>query len=242
MDNHCTKTELLSYLTGSISDDTSTRITAHLTECSSCASQLEKLKEAQEQFLESMPFDENMFEEKPETKVTQFPKLISTIAALLIVAVTVIYFNPNQRSEHFTMKSAASMTILVEDPSGEIVERDSHIYYPNERIQICYTASDTAYLMLVSLDSAGTVSRYCPSHGNRLLKVEPGARVPLPNSVRLDHYIGEETLVLILADNDMAVDEMEQRITEAFSTQSLEQLEIQGSVIVQTISKQVVDE
>ncbi len=252
MDKHIGKIELEELVTGSVSTAKRVELEKHIEECSECRAKLNALKEEQANFLEQLPFNPELYqidekknqieEKKSEPKVVSFPKMITSIAALFIMAVTLLYLRPSQESEMFTMKSGTEMRIVVEERSGAIVERERDIYYPNEQIQICYTVPQRSFLLLVSLDSSATLSRYFPTYGDRAMEVSAGVKQPLPNSIRLDSYIGEEKLVMVLSPDPFDVDMVETEIRNAFLADTLEQLAVSGSLLVRTISKQTADE
>lgn len=248
MEKHFDKLELTSYVTGDLSPEKNSAVESHCQSCETCAAYVEKLKAEQMQFLENNPFDGSV-DESDSTVVHTFPtnirRAVTSIAALIVVAFTVqLWQNSNSETEGFRVKGGADFSILVENRNGAIEERESDVYYPGERIQVCYSTVDTAYLILMSIDSNGTLSRYFPTRGDSSMKINPGVNIPLSNSIRLDSYIGEEKLIMAFSNEPLSVAKVESQIKTAFAENSLDSLRLndESDVQVRTIQKQVRDE
>lgn len=230
------KLELTSFVTGDVSAAKEALIKEHLEVCEECRIFVNTLQEEQESFLASMPFNEGMFDEssteiivedtaplkgKENTTFFTFPK-IAAVAALLLFATIITFTIPdsiptNETKEHtVTLKGEEEFFLYALESNGEIVQRDDDIYHPGDRVQICYTSTNKEYLMLFAFDSSGVISRYFPAYGDSSINVETGSGIPLPNSIRLDGYLGKERYLLVLSKKALSATAFEQDIKKAF--------------------------
>lgn len=250
---HYDKLELTSYVTGDVFAEKRAAIEKHLAECEQCHLFTEKLECEKTKFLDNNSFDELDLEES-ETKIHYFPKnvirSVSSVAALLVLVVTVQFTTQFATQSDavptvaFKGKGGSDFSILVETHNGTITERESDVYYPGERIQVCYNTVVSQHLVLLSIDGTGKLSRYFPSRGRTSLEVPAGVSQPLPNSIRLDEYIGSEKLVMVFSKDPILLDSLESQITAAFSAGTLDSLTLGGksSVVIRSIEKKVRDE
>ncbi len=229
---HYDTIQLTSYHTGDLPDELMEEISTHLNVCQECKLVVEKLQEEKENFLNEFPFESLSFDEPAETKIAAFPnramRVISSIAALLVITVSVQFMNNEDSLGTVSFKGENNFTILSSNTEGEITERDEQSYFPGERIQICYTAMDSLYLSLLSIDEKGSVSRYFPVEGDVSTVISPGVKVPLTHSIRLDSYIGKEFYIQVLSEKPYVIDELITEIEEAF---------LKGSILEFTASQ-----
>lgn len=233
--------ELTAYVTGDLSPEKIEALEKHLGGCETCSAKVTQLEEERKSFLTEMPY--NGTADETDTVLYRFPKVkvISSIAALFLFAVT-IQFTMREtvlNEQQIALKGVDQLSIFVENETGGVEERESNIYYPGERIQVCYSTVATAYLTLFSIDSNGKLSRFFPTYGDSSIKVKPGIDVPLPHSIRLDSYIGEETFIMIFSPTPISLAETEKRIHEAFEkgTLSSPDFETGTKVILKTVEK-----
>lgn len=234
--------ELTSYVTGDISAEKRAKIEEHLDGCETCADTVKQMLDEQKMFNMEMPYNGSV--DETDTGILHFPKMkvISSIAALILFAVTIQFTlreNVSIEQQMIALKGAEQISFFVENDTGGVEERDSDIYYPGERIQVCYSTVATAYLSLFSMDSNGTLSRFFPTYGTLSTKVEPGISVPLPHSIRLDSYIGEEKFIMVFSPTAVPISEIETKISTAFQENRLDSLsfENESRVIIHTIEK-----
>lgn len=234
--------ELTSYVTGDISAEKRAKIEEHLGGCETCAVYVKQLQEEQKMFNSEMPYNGSV--DETDTGILHFPKMkiISSIAALLIFAVSIQFTlreNVSIEQQTIALKGAEQISFFVENDTGGVEERDSDIYYPGERIQVCYSTVATAYLTLFSMDSNGTLSRFFPTSGTTSTKVEPGISLPLPHSIRLDSYIGEEKFIMVFSAEPLSIQDVEEKISFAFQENQLDSLSFgnESRVVIHTIEK-----
>lgn len=224
------KLELISYVTGDISTEKAVLLKDHLECCETCRFFVEELTTEKDDFLIEHPFDEGFmdqisseFEEEGHTKrpvFFTFPR-IASIAALLLFA-TILTLNLRQSKSTLPsdmgigLKGEENFYLYVLNVNGEIGQRDDEVYYPHERVHVCYTSSQKEYLMLFSIDTAGTISRFFPAHRDSSISVDIGSGIPLPNSIRLDGYIGKERYLMVLSKKAVSASDFENEIRKEF--------------------------
>ncbi len=241
----CATIDLLSYSTGICSDSVKSTVESHLAECESCRTKLDALRSERDAFLAAVPFEELDFTPK-QAAIKRFPpfsKAVSSVAALLVVGLIVgkVTFTQPSETAGVALKGATGFQIMAENSDGTINERRTPIFYPDERIQICYTVTEPSYVTIFSVDSSGAVSRYFPADANQSAPVAPGVNVPIPNSVRLDNYIGSETYCMVVTKAPISVDSVAAVIAQSIVSHSVEGIDLPAgdTLLVYTTEKKV---
>ena len=101
-------------------------------------------------------------------------------------------------------------------PNGTPEIRENGVYYPGDRIQLTYSSADTAHLVVLGIESSGGVQVYFPSNGSSSVPVEPGTDIPLPNSIVLDDYVGNELYVALFSENSIVTGRMVEKVQETY--------------------------
>lgn len=252
--------ELTSYVTGDITGEKKEQIEAHLKTCAECSDFVNELQADRASFLASFPFDDALIDEtstetdvKNDSKKTTFftfPQMISVAALLLVAFLVAFQFKSIQqdviREPGFQLKGGEEIHLYVQAVNGGVEQRKNNTYYPNERIQVCYSSPWKNYLMLFSADTNGVVSRFYPNVGDSSIYIENGTGVPLPNSIRLDSYVGPECYFLILSEQPESADEYQRKIEKAIKEQPVDNWYLpttKGVTVISTvINKRSVDE
>ena len=212
------KFQIASYVAGDLSSDESKRLEKHLLECPDCQAYYESLTHEKEAFLSNHPFESIKISEPK--KYLSFPNMrryyaLAATIVLLLVGSSVYY--SLQRQNRDRIKGETGIGIVVQDLNGNIEKRDSHIYHPNERIQILYSCAGKNNFILVGIDDKGTLSIYFPQEGDSSIGLQKGADIPMPNSILLDDYIGRELFLAFFSDEKLYVPNVKKHILKEFN-------------------------
>lgn len=246
--------ELTSFVTDDVSLEKETLIKEHLQECETCRTFVDTLKNEQASFLRELPFDEGAFNEKAsettlsedrkETSFFTFHKVVAVAALLVFATILSLYLpQPITTTEEpvagNTLKGEDAFSLYVLEANGEIRQRDDETYYPGERIQVSYSSTAKEYLMLFSFDTSGTVSKFFPAYGDSSITIEIGGDIPLPNSIRLDNYVGEERYLLVLSKSALCANDFEKEIQKEYKKHGFEKFQLPkraGRVVLEKVT------
>lgn len=223
MNNHFNKLELTSFVTEDVNEEKRKLIENHIINCSECSKIVNQLKSDQNDFLNKFPQPINTTDTKNNiisTSKSYWTKIIP-IAALLIFAVTInFYYNHSVKNSTMLvahgLKGEMGATLVVLNENNSIEERTNHIYYPQEKIQIKYSASDFLNLISFSIDNKGIIYTYCPEESDSSFIIQNGSGIPLPNSIVLDNYLGDELFITVFSKNRVSVPYIKKEIENAF--------------------------
>jgi hypothetical protein len=129
-------------------------------------------------------------------------------AAAVIVLVALRARGPHGVDEGGTrLKGAPAIGFYVKH--GDAVRRgaDGELVAPGDAIELTATSARPAYLAIVSVDHAGTVSVYYPD-APVAAPIAAGAEQVLPTSVILDDVLGRERIYGVFCPDPIAVAEV----------------------------------
>lgn len=212
------KFQIASYVAGDLTPDESKGLQKHLQECPNCQAYYESLTHEKEAFLSNYPFESlKLSEPKNHLPFPNLKRYYALAAAIvLLLAGSSIYYSL-QKQNMDRIKGESGIDIVVQDLNGTINKRDSHIYHPNEHIQILYSCTGKNDFILFGIDNKGTVSLYFPQEGDSSIGLQKGADIPLPNSILLDEYIGKELFLAFFSDKKLYVPHVKEHIINEFS-------------------------
>jgi hypothetical protein len=215
--NHPTQLELMAYQTGDMSAGRRETIADHLRGCPACRSALADLDRQKADFLGARPFES--FNPQPrQARILQWRRPAFTVLALaasLVVGLTTVS-QFQARTDGVRFKGSAAVAIHVHNADGTIATRDSGAFAPGEQIQFTVTSSGYKNLILMGIDTSGTISTYFPANGDSSGVLTPGAGIPLPNSIILDDYIGPELFVALFSIDPLAIASATAGLSDAF--------------------------
>lgn len=233
MSTHFNIFELTSFVTNDLSKEKSNAIENHISECDQCSKKVKDLVEQQSSFLKE-------FSEPPHVEINNIIKPSSniwkksfSIAAILLFTATLSFYFYESGTGHsgqlaHGIKGETSISFYVQNSDGTIEQRTDRIYYPGEKIQIKYSSLDYDYLMPLSIDTAGNIYSYLPSKKDSSFKIEKGAGVPFPNSIKLDNYLGKELFINIFSNKPLLFSEIKREISKSYMSQkSIEGLNLE---------------
>jgi hypothetical protein len=220
MKNHViNKIQLTSYFVGDIDHALSQKLCDHLKHCSSCNEYLNTLKTEKETFLKIHAFEEITLPDKSmnddRLSFRIMPKIYG-LAASFLVFITAGFFLLQHSEPGSRIKGEVTLKLFVKNSSGAIEKRGEQRYYPGEKVQFLYSCGSRNKFMLLSIDTSGTISQYYPSKGDSSILLEPGQDVPLPHSILLDNYIGEELFVGVFSEKPLYCPPIKKAVQASF--------------------------
>ncbi len=211
------KLSLEAYCTGTLPELEKRELEKHLKECSACRDYLRQLTQEKNAFLAKYPFESLSLPQKK--KLVPFPlkSHIYALAASFILMLTGGWFYYSMQDQNvMRIKGGTNIRMVVKGLDGTIEERSIPTYYPNEQIQFIYSCGTTNKFMLFSIDEQGSLSTYLPAVGDSSVTIQNGAELPLPNSILLDDYIGNELFVAIFSERSLHVSVIKNHILEKY--------------------------
>lgn len=199
------KLTLLEYITGNLSPEGGSEVAGHLRHCDECASFVNSAEDERSQFLRDFPEHRHVtvIEKKSGNQIML--RRMFAIAATLIVVITGSSVLLRRQEASFTTKGEVALHLFVLDNNGKPTTRESMIYFPGERIQFSCSCGMERYLILLSSDTAGEITRYYPVEGDSSQLVASGADIALPHSIQLDDYIGDELYIAVFSAHPLAL-------------------------------------
>jgi hypothetical protein len=215
------KIDLLSYVTKSCDPARSDEIRRHLTSCSRCGDYCAIMEKEQADFAAELLFDTVIRETRPRSNIVRFPAVARyyAIAATLVLCVGAgyRYMTGVNRVSDYRIKGETGLDVYVQNSRGRIEHRDNATFLTGERIQFLYSCGKENRFILMSVDTAGSITTYFPGIGDSSMTLESGQELPLPNSIVLDDYIGREVFLGVFSKKTLAVTDVKQRIAHTFA-------------------------
>jgi len=188
---------LLSYATGGLSTNRQQSVEEHLQNCAVCSWQLKTIHEEQAAFLREMPHRLSVCQPRPLLKVPYIFKRITALAASLLIVVGLSAVLRDTHLQGTRIKGGGQIRLYLAGDHGEVIHRESAVFFPGERIQFTYSCAKRSWIVLAGVEESGEVTIYFPAADSLSMMVEPGSNVPLPNSIELDTYTGVEQYVAV---------------------------------------------
>jgi hypothetical protein len=221
MNSHaCDKIDLLNYVTGGVSEEKAALIRSHLNACASCREYCEALEREKQGFLAANPIDQVMDRPARLRNVIRFPALgrYYALAASLVICIGAgyVYLNHTQTTD-FRIKGETALRVFVLADDGTVEQRVNNTFTTGERIQFQYSCGLKNRFIMMSLDSAGSLTTFYPGTGDSAIVLESGQDIPLPNSIMLDEYTGPELFIGVFSEKPLLVPMVKGIIGKTFS-------------------------
>ncbi len=224
MENHFNIFELTSFVTKDLKEEKSEQIKKHLLVCSECSNKVNNLLDQQVSFLKDFPVPSETLGKK-DNIIKISPSIwskIIPIAAILIFTVSLSFYYYSSGSGQsgqlaYGLKGETGVTLVVQKNDNTIEERINHTYHPQEKIQIKYSTAEFLNIISLSVDTAGNIYTYCPENKDSSFIISKGSGIPLPNSITLDDYIGDELFITIFSKNRESVNDIKSVIINEFN-------------------------
>ncbi len=209
------KLTLFSYVAEDLDDITRKKVTEHLKLCVECDSTVKKIEQEKADFLNKYPIPQIVSVKKAPLKLSvkhTFSLYAFAATLVLMVSAGLVFYTKNNGPD-YRIKGTTGVTLYVQDENGNPVKREDNRFFPGEKIQFTYSCGKERYFMLLSADSNHSISVYYPSKGTKSIELEPGRDLPLPNSIRLDSYIGPELYLAVFSASPLDVTHVTRQLT-----------------------------
>lgn len=210
--------QLTSYFCGDCDELTARRIEEHITSCAECRRRLDALSDERRRFLDTYPEPPVLASIVHETHRSRRPLLALAATLVLLAAGGIALQLTTNRSGYRLKGGDISLEMYVLSDSGTADVRQSRVYYPGERIQMTYSCGARNRLLLFGIDQSGTITTYYPLTGDSSVALPKGTDLPLPHSIELDDYTGQESFVAVFSSVPLSASEMRQRLADAATT------------------------
>ncbi len=138
---------------------------------------------------------------------------VPAFAAAVAIAVIVVTLHPHPRAApppELAIKGDATWQVFANRDGQTFTVHDGTQLEPGDRIRFAVIPDGAHYVLVASIDGAGTVSIYFPYGGSESapLPAQAGARSLLPGSIVLDSAPGPERMFAIFSDEPIAADQV----------------------------------
>lgn len=229
-DHSYDKTDLLAYVTGSCSDIKRVLIEKHLLICDHCRAYCAGLEAERAAFLKDNPFQSTIslpaVAEKRE-KPFIGRQYYALAASLVLFVAAFFFYMASTRPADFRIKGTVCLKAFVQNYQGGIEKRQNGMYHPGEKIQFLYSCDAASRFVLLGIDTTGSITVYYPEKGDSSFTLESGQDIPLPNSIVLDAYTGNELFIGLFSKKPLFVPDVKNAVENAFVTaRSIDSLSI----------------
>jgi hypothetical protein len=212
----------------------------HLGACDECRNRIGAVNAEQKNFLDAHPFSEQKMPLRTPSniRVFQMRKVYAIAATLLVFLGTGVFYSTSRNVSDMRIKGDTKISIFTLDSLNNPVSGSDMIFQPGSRIQFTYSCGADNNFLLFSIDQTGKISRYFPDTGSVSITLTPGRDMPLPNSILLDNYIGNEAFVAIFSKTPVEVTPVLEHVRLSFEKKpDLSQIEtgLPADCIVRTI-------
>ncbi len=145
-----------------------------------------------------------------------FPVVLVASAAA-VVAFTWVPNMPLEVTQQTRIKAAPGLSFHVERNGMTQPGTAGGVYHPGERIQLRYSTGTHRHLVVVSLDSSGSVTAFYDAAGHSL-DIEPGVQRLLAGSIILDGSLGPERIVGCFSNEALPTEDVVKAARDALRT------------------------
>ncbi len=232
------KIDLMEYVTNSCDDKKRTAIELHCRQCPQCARFCREYARENDGFLNALPFESTIAglgTIQESTTVLRFrkhgrkPWLFALAASLILTVATFRVLQTSSPVVSNQIKGETGITVYVQNNAGHVEKRDNKVFFTHEKIQFLYTCAGYNNLILLGMDTSGTVTIYYPVMQDSSYTAESGAAIPLPNSILLDDYVGPELFLAVFSKARLKVSDIQnQCISHYKQTHDIASIKISG--------------
>jgi hypothetical protein len=143
------------------------------------------------------------------------PARLATASALLLLlvvgAVLWIRSSANREPDYIGIKGTVGVQVWCRRGQQVFLARDGSVLHPGDALRFVPSVSTPGYLMIVSVDEQGRVSRYDQAPSPRAISVDKGERA-LDGSVVLDDTLGVERIFVLFSNQAFDFDSVKHAI------------------------------
>lgn len=225
---HCLSTLKLDRLMmGELGDSQASVAREHLQDCSACLFAFESLEAERVACRSALPEFASLQAAPVQCPPSAAERLrrwfrMPVLLPLVAVAILLLVWRPKDvmQSDTTRTKGQASLGFYVKSGEGARLGGPSEELHEDDALRFRYSASDDAFLLILSLDGAKTISVY-HSEGNSALPISAGTDVLLPGSVMLDGVLGPEEIFGFFCEQVISVQQARDALARDSSNPTL---------------------
>ncbi len=120
-------------------------------------------------------------------------------AALFVAAAAALLLVWLRSEPAIRYKGGHSFQVFVQQHGAPELLADGQALAAGDQLAFAYSLSEPRYLLLLSIDDTGEITKYYPVDAASESPLRPAARAPLSVGVELDAHRGEERLVALFS-------------------------------------------
>jgi hypothetical protein len=177
----------------------------HLATCARCRGEFESAAGLRQHFISQILPRTRPRKARPSWFVFAVPAFAAAIA---IVAVVSRHREAPAPAPDLAIKGDATWQVFANRDGQTFIVHDGAQLEPGDRIRFAVIPDGARYLLVASIDGAGTVSIYFPYGGSESAPLPAGDRSLLPGSIVLDAAPGPERMFAIFSDEPVAAEQV----------------------------------
>lgn len=216
-------------LLGELADDRRSELEQHLEECAHCRERLEVIKADRALFEQSAPAFSPMVESSPAqvaanddaegaTVIPLLRRLAPVVGALAAAAALLLLVpkTPETGGPDVLAKGKSFLSFFVKHDGTVSAGARGQKVVPDDQLRFVVATAKDAYVAVLSVDGAGTLSVYYPEGGEHAASVKGAIEpVALPSATVLDDVLGKERIVGVLCDRATPLSELRAAVQSA---------------------------
>jgi hypothetical protein len=190
----------------------------HCSACTECRDRISAAEMERKSFFEKNPFEEQKMSRRipVKTRVFQLRKVYAVAATISLFVATAMFYSAKQNTAEMRIKGETGISIFTLDSNNTPIAGSGRGFHPGTRIQFTYSCGQDKNFLLFSIDELGKITRFFPDTGSVFMQLVPGRDLPLPNSILLDDYLGNEAYVAIFSKNSVQVGPVLDMVKKSF--------------------------
>jgi hypothetical protein len=229
----------LSLVEDELSSEEQADLQAHLSVCARCRERIEALRRERQTLYNRIP-RLDLKEERPRPR---WRLAFSAACACLLLALGLwIFWGGEKHPGGVIFKGEAPALSFRVERKGRVSAGRAHMQLqPGDRVRFAYSIGEDAYLIIVNLDGDGKATVYYPPGGGDSPAIRAGQEVFLPDSIRLDKYLGRERIFAVFTRKPIRASDAESAAGRAWERakdiEKIETLPIEGYQVTILITK-----
>ncbi|MBS2029564.1 MAG: zf-HC2 domain-containing protein [Deltaproteobacteria bacterium] len=212
-DGHLSQLKLDTYLLGGLPADERASLEAHLGSCATCSATLADLKARQAQFASTrLPLLMPGAVERASGWRRFFTSRTPLYAALALAIPILLLVLLRPPAPDNGIKGGPALQVVVKHGARVSPLRPGEMLAAGDELRFVIEPGKRRFLLIMSVDGAGTVSVYEPFDGNESAPIS-GPRVEIPGSVVLDRAPGPERLYALFSDAPISTESVQPALT-----------------------------
>ncbi len=170
---------------------------AHVDGCGACSARLQALLSARASFVQErdpQAFARRVFSQRRSRRRPThwlWAAALASAAALLLIWV--------RDDDTIRYKGGHNFQVFVQRHGSPEILADGQPLAAGDQLAFAYSLAEPRYLLLLSIDDTGAITKYYPLDARSGSPLGPTTRRPLPVGIELDAHRGEERLVALFS-------------------------------------------